>query len=151
MSKTDKTRPFWVKTLDYYEKSRYVEHDHRPKWGYGRTADGKYYKRHLETDVTCDFDPQASTLYSRGGQSYRDHDIRCGWTIPYYYSWNHWHYRPPTSEDRHRYYYDKERAAVRVSNREMAKDWNANGDDFDDDIAIADQHRHSSYRGGWWD
>lgn len=150
MSRTDKTRPHWVKTLDPYVHERYVHHDHIPGWNYKKNQETGRIVKVAITDGSCDFDPKTSSNYRRGGTNWTRDWHRCGWDLPHYYSWNHPYYRNPPAEDRRLYYWKPERNAVRMSNREMMRDWNANGD-CDDDIAVVDQHRHTMYGGGWWD
>lgn len=151
VSRTDKTRPHWVKTLDPNETDRYVKHDHTPTRIYERGHKNRTFRFIGYDDGACDFDPKTSTSYFRGGENRFDRRQRCGWDLPYYYSWGHSYFRSPKFDERHHFYYSKERAAVRSSNREMMRDWNANGDDFDDDIAVVRQHRHACWGGGWWD
>lgn len=150
MSRTDKTRPHWVKTLDSDNRDRYVRHDHVPAKIYEKNANGSIRLVGYD-DGACDFDPETSTAYFRGGENRWNKNNRCGWDLPYYYSWEHSYFRAPKPDERHHFYYSQERAAVRSSNRAMMRDWNANGDDFDDDVAIVAQHRHSCWGGGWWD
>jgi hypothetical protein len=54
MSKTDKTRPYWVKLRDPFEKAKYEIHDHR--------------------DGICNFEEQSDNIWPR----------KCGYTVNYY-------------------------------------------------------------------
>jgi hypothetical protein len=166
MSKTDKTRPIWVKVLDPLAEGRYERHDHTERWYpvYSETetevvahpliSGGVIRRKLLEWkfwDGSCTIDRDVSAYR-------RPHEPRsawighhCGWTIDYYYSWNHWNYRSPKKIDRKVDYYDPERTHVRNTLRDMAREWNAYGDIENDDATPMSQHRHSTWYGGWWD
>lgn len=116
MSKTDKTRPYWVKLRDKNSRIRTEVHYHE--------------------DGVCNFDDwEASQL------SFWPH--KCGYTVSYY-GWNEGFFaRGPARwlKSEVKEYYGSERARIRKDMHEMLK---LSLDDIEDYDVENLQHRHSA-------
>jgi hypothetical protein len=125
MSRTDKTRPYWVKCNDPKVPTYHI-HRHQ-EW--------------RSTPRECD-DTGPYT-------SAKDYHARyCGRYIEHWVSspWGDY----PSKAFRRVGYWQPERAATRMSTREAMRTYNSGGDVDDVDI-LTNQHRHATYSGGYWD
>jgi hypothetical protein len=125
MSRTDKDRPYWVRTNDPRE-DRVEHHNHvAPRWRTMYAWDGE-----------CHID-EPSTRENRRSYS-------CGFNLRYKRYWN------PKKEDRRLYYYKPLRSRERDTLGKAAKQYNA-GNEVDEDIVLPESHRHAMFPGGYWD
>ncbi len=157
MSRTDKDRPYWVKTNDPHE-NRYIWHDHRPRvircisgereveWTSYDYMTGKYRVAGTRTErtfyrgsipVECDLAPTPKSKRERRG-------ARCSYEVlgPDYRKY--WQGSPP------KWWADMMnhnpmRRDSRDVLREVVKEYNSNGEC--DDPELYTPHRHT----GWWD
>lgn len=126
MSRTDKDRPYWVRTNDPTE-DRVPHHDHIPRW---------WRRKRLVWDGECHLDDPVNH-----GTRF---DHACGYHLRFDRYWN------PKREDRRLYYYKPLRSRERDTLGKAAKQYNA-GYEVDEDIVLPESHRHCMFPGGYWD
>jgi hypothetical protein len=126
MSRTDKDRPYWVKSNDKTEKYRVAYHDHT-----GRRGD----------ECTID-EPEEhpSSWRGRGGRWYSpcSHYIH----LP--------HICQPHGTSLRDFYWVPSRAEERDYTTRAIKDYNTFGE-VDEDYFLQEKTLNGPYGGGWWD
>lgn len=124
MSRTDKDRPYWVKTNDP-TLDRDVDHYHHPRW------------RAPNDDGVCDLGPTPQARKERWSRS-------CSYSLPFHEA--RWHTAPPGWYVNH-VFHAPERVRTRDVLREAAKEWNAT---HATDLEPEERQARHSARGMWW-
>lgn len=143
MSRTYKDRPYWVLENKVGEEI----HDHT-RMGEGttkyKTIRGKDLTYHRPDECTIGEDKLEHPSTSKN-ERYDCFYSLSGVVFKKYYG----RYSPPNDILHHDYWHPL-RAAERVTLTAAAKEYNTYGD-IEDDIYLAERHRHSTYKGGYWD
>lgn len=126
MSRTDKDRPYWVRTNDKTEKYRVAYHDHTGRRGDECTVDEP--------------EEHPSSWRGRGGRWYSP----CGHHlhVP--------HICEPHGDSASVYYWVPARQDEQTFLKNAVKDYNTFGE-VDEDYFLQEKTLNGPYGGGWWD
>lgn len=136
MSRTDKDKPYWVRT-DWY----------RPVHNHCQHHDTPYdWQRFPNGPRQCDL-PETPTYYSSASWRMRQNPC-CHWEAEWPRLWRYPYTRGPRRDDRALGWWGPDRRLVRDQCRKAMQEYRGSGDM---EIVVSTRHHNHSPSKGWWD